>query len=507
MGVMRFLVHPPEILDQWPEVHQAYIGNSFDARVYPTRIEIQNGVITCRRNTSESGRLHVAWPVSGFGQPILCTSCLSEREEPYLLSLELARGKISQVRDQLGTWEIAGMSIPDEFGPVHKAAHRLFASATASQDEPATADMLARQALAAACRAAEILTKSYIAQRLSVRRKRSSQPPASLGCSLGESVPSGNQASLFQNAFTAAAVPIEWRHIEPAEGEYHWDACDAQVNWCQEQKLLMLGGPLLDFSPKGLPDWLWGWEQDLPNLESFVCDFIETAIARYVGRVRHWEVFARMNTGGALALSEEHRLLLVARALEVARQIDQEVQLIIRIDQPWGDYQARGQHRLSPVQFVDALLRSGIVISGVNLEIGVGYCPRGSDSRDLLETSRLIDLWACLNIPLYVTLAFPSSSSADPHCDSDLEVTEPSWKQAWSEQAQADWIDLHLPLFLAKQSVVGVFWSNFSDAERHYFPNSGLLRSDGSPKPSLERLITHRHAYSLSDSDTQLGTV
>jgi hypothetical protein len=258
------------------------------------------------------------------------------------LSLELARGKISQVRDQLGTWEIAGMAIPEEFHPVNKAAHRLFSRATASQDEIETADILSRQALGAACRAAEILTLSYTSQRLAVRRRRSAQLPASLGCGLGQSVPDDAQTTLFRDAFSAAAVPIEWKRVEPEEGNYHWEPFDSQVRWCEEQKLLMLGGPLLDFSPQGLPEWLWQWEQDIPNLESFLCDFIETAITRYIGRIRQWEIFARMNTGGALALSEENRLLLVARSLEVARQIDNEIQLILRIDQPWGDYQARG---------------------------------------------------------------------------------------------------------------------------------------------------------------------
>ena len=43
---------------------------------------------------------------------------------------------------------------------------------------------------------------------------------------------------------------------------------------------------------------------------------------------------ARANAGGALALTEENRLTLVAKVLEVARQVDQEAQFVIRIDQP-----------------------------------------------------------------------------------------------------------------------------------------------------------------------------
>lgn len=501
MGVMRFLIHPPELPGGWPEVYSAYVSGT-EGRVFPTRVEVDGNVMTCRRHVSESGKLHVTWPVPGFGRPVLSTTSLSEREEPYLLSVELARGKISQLRDQAGAWEIAGMSIPDALAAPYQAAHQLFGKATAIQHVPDQASELAVEALAKACQAAEMLARSYTRQRLGVRRRRSTQMPASLGCSLGRTVPDSSWEDRFCEAFNAAEVPVEWRSIEPVEGEYDWETNDAQVEWCQKNRLLMCGGPLLDLSPEGLPGWLWQWKDDFPNLLSFVCDFVETAISRYAGVIRHWEVSARVNTGGALALSEENRLTLVARTLEVARQVDEEIQLQIRIDQPWGDYQARGQHQLSPLQFVDALLRSGVGLSAVNLEIGVGYRPCGSASRDLLDFSRLIDQWSCLGIPLQITLAVPSEKAADPQAKADIEVDAGYWKIPWSEPAQAEWIDLHVPLLMAKQSVVGIFWSHFTDASPHFFPHAGLLRPEGTAKPALDRFAKYRRAYWQSDDET-----
>jgi hypothetical protein len=252
---------------------------------------------------------------------------------------------------------------------------------------------------------------------------------------------------------------------------------------------------LIDLSPAGLPAWLGRWEHDLWNLQSFVCDFVETAIRRYLGRIRIWEVSGCVNSGGALALSEEHRLALVAKTLEIARHVDEEAQFFIRVDQPWAEYQARGQHKLSPLHFVDALVRAGLGLSGVNLEIAIGYRPRGTSSRDLLDYSRLIDLWSALGLPLHVTLAFPSAKGPDLQCTSDLEVEGESWKSSWSEESQAEWINLYLPLLIAKPGVTGVFWSNFSDAEPHSFPHAGLIRPNGEPKPALERIVQHRKQY------------
>ncbi|MBM79561.1 MAG: glycoside hydrolase [Planctomycetaceae bacterium] len=491
MGVMRFEVHPASLLDEWPELHRAYISG-FDGRVFPTRIEVEGNVIACRRQAGDSGKLHIAWPVEGFGRPVVTTSCLREQDEAYNLTVELARGKICQVRNQLATWEGVGMKIPDEFFPIHKESHKLFAQAVCLQGDAAKSSELASQAIVKSCKAAELLVDAYIEQRLAVRRHRSQQLPASLGCNLGNTVPGNEWPSQICTKFTAASIPVSWKHVEPAEGEYFWELYDEQVDWCTENKMLMRGGPLLDMSPGGLPAWLSQWEHDFFNLQSFLCDYVETAISRYLGKIRTWEISSRVNTGGALQLNEENRLTLVARTLEVARQVDEEAKLLIRVDQPWGEYQARGQHRLSPAQFIDALLRCGVGLSGVNLEVAVGYSSRGSASRDVLDFSRMIDQWSTLEIPLHVTLIAPSATTADEHADADVQVDPAGWKSAWSQQMQAEWLDAHLPLLMAKQSVVGIFWGNLSDAGPHEYPNSGLISADGTPKQTLAQFADTR---------------
>lgn len=494
MGVMRFLVHPAETLSDWPEVHLAYLSAA-DQTVWPTRIEIEGNEVLCRRQNSDSGKLHVTWPVAGFGRPVICTSSLPERPTPYLLVLELARGKIVQVRNQLAFWEGAGMAIPNDFAELHRAAHHLFAQAASSQDDVATCSGLAQQALEKACAAAEMLTVSYTQQRLETRHRQYPQLPTALGCNLGDSLPGDDWSAKFLPAFNAAAVPVQWRFIEPEEGNYNWEAYDAQVEWCLANDLLLRGGPLIDLSPNGMPEWLKHWEQDYWNMESFVCDFVETAISRYLEKIRTWEISARVNTGGGLRLTEEQRLTLVAKTLEVGRQVDEKNQYLLRIDQPWGDYQARGQHKLSPMQFVDALHRAGLGLAGVNLEIAIGYAPRGTASRDLLDFSRMIDQWSTLGIPLQVTLAFPSAANDDSQSISGLEVLRDSWKLPWSEESQADWLGQHLTLLMAKPSVVSIFWSHFTDVQPHYFPHAGLLGVQGNPKPSLARLAHYRAAY------------
>lgn len=490
MGLMRFAVDPPELLEHWPEVQRGYLSGA-DGRIFATRIELADGIVGCRRSSHESCKFHVPWPVEGFGRPVLNTASLPERDAPYVLAVELARGKLVQIRNQAGAWELAGMTIPPEYSPLMKDAQRQFGRAAANQSEVSTASQLADEALVTACRAADLLSIAYAKQALAGRQQRYPHLPSSLGCGLG-SVPSPEQTDLYCAAFNAAALPIRWTSIESVEGSYNWDLVDQQVAWAEQQRLMICGGPLIDLGPGGLPEWLARWEHDLFNLQSFVCDFVETAISRYVGRIRWWEVAARLNTGGALTLNEESRLALVARVLEVAKQVDDEGQLLLHIDQPWGAYQARGQHRLSPLQLVDALLRSGVGLAGVNLEISIGYLPSGEMNRDLLDCSRLIDLWSTLGIPLFVTLAVPSNTAAEPQCLTELEVDPASGRTPVSETEQASWIERTLPLLLAKPAVAGVYWSHFTDADPHRLPHAGLLTADGTPKAALESLLAFR---------------
>jgi hypothetical protein len=504
MGVMRFFVYPPEMLDGWPEVFDAYLSGA-DGRVFSTQIDVAGNVVSCRRTSSESGRLHVAWPVEGFGRPVTSTASLPEREEPYLLPLELARGKISQLRDQVSAWEVGGMVIPPSFDAPFQAAQRKFREAVALQGQPAQTVEPVRQSLARAFEAAEMAVSAYAGQRLSARRKRSPQPAAATGCALGQYLPDESATAVFRESFAAAVIPVEWKHIETSAGETNWDLADAQLEWALANRLFVSGGPLLDLSADGMPAWVGSWGGDLPNLQSLVCDYVETAVGRYAGRIRTWNVCTRGNTGGAFGLSEESRLWLVARALEVVRQVDEEVQVMIRVGQPWGEYQARGAHRLAPLQFVDALLRAGIGLSAVDLEIAVGFRPYGSAPRDLLELSRLLDLWSLLGIPIYITLACPSESRADDlQASHGIEIEPNRWKEAWNEAAQVDWIDGVLPVLMAKQPVVGIFWKQLADSVPHEFPHAGLIRPDGTPKPALAHFIAHRRALVKTDSDPSI---
>src|SRR4051794_39976541 len=100
MGVLKFRL-PSQDLARWrAPLRKAYV-TGMDRTPSRLNVELRAGLMLCHREPNESGRLFVPWPVEGFGELIIGTATLAERPEPYDLLVELARGRLNEVRNQL----------------------------------------------------------------------------------------------------------------------------------------------------------------------------------------------------------------------------------------------------------------------------------------------------------------------------------------------------------------------------------------------------------------------
>ena len=472
MGVMRFIVCPSSLIeDDLPPTQMT----GFDGRTFPMRVEADGQTLVCTRQQSDSGKVHICCPVDGFGKVVLATASLRERTEPYVLALELARGTICELRNQAGGWQVAGLKLPTSMREPYDAAHRLFSQAVLRQSSIEECSTNAWEAIANAVLAGRILTEAYVSQRMVFRQSRSQSLPVSLGCDTGPAAVESSDRERFESVFNSALVPVTWKAIEQVEGDYNWDNLDETIDWCVQNRNFVVAGPLLDLSADGMPDWLGTWQHDFLNLQSFVADFVETAVSRYVGRIRHWEIVGNANTGGALNLTEENRLSLAARTLEVARQVDDEIQLSLMIGQPFGEYMTAGQHRLSPIQFVDALARSGIGLSEVHLEIKLGEHGNCTLPQHLLQFSKLMDQWSYLGLPISVSLSCVGAYTCD--------------------EMQLTMLERYVPVLMAKDSVVGIYWGCLRDGTGSTRDGCGLVRHDGSDRATLDKLRSYRERY------------
>ena len=492
MGTMTFQLPAPLSPDAARELKRTCMAGGPDNMPWPTALQFTGDQLHVSRVVDESGYLIVPWTIDGRGRLMGTSATLIERQRPYNLLVELARGKVNQVRCQAFDWRAGGLHLTPDLEKQIDDASKAFGRAITTSDSE-EAGRQAQIALDVAYQAAEQLVLAYVQQVFSIRHQRQPQLDTTLACRLG--MPPSAVADQLVSAFNTVCVPFSWGTVENEEATYRWDAYDALLDWALKQDMEVTAGPLIDFSSAQLPAWLWLWERDLPSLATFMCKFVESAVRRYRNRIRRWHLTAASNCANVLSLTEDDFLGLTYRLAESARQVDPSLELILGIAQPWGEYMALTERTHSPFIFADTLIRSGLNLAALDIELVMGVTPRGSYSRDLLEVSRLLDLYALLGVPLRVTLGYPSSAKIDAHSDPELNVEGGHWGSGFTPETQAAWAADVAALALCKPYVQGVQWVQVRDAEPHQFPHCGLFDAADQPKPALQRLGELREAH------------
>lgn len=465
MGVIQFHVQRPDLL--------ARAGGCsmmdflmYDGRIAPADVVLQGDRMICRRSVSESGQFRLPWPRFSGGSQVVHSTSLREQSEPYELELELARGQLSRLRNQFSIWHGSGLQTSPRLDELIRESHRSFRAAALRAEVPETSAAAAVLSMELSAQAADMLCEHYVSQRIEFRRQRSSRIPVLMGCHLRQ-IP--QQQSEFLQTFNAVQVNTDWQSIESDEGVHDWSGIDALVEWAQEHRLFVMGGPLLDLTQDCLPQWMRNWSRSRQNLQSFAADFVETILGRYQGRIRHWEVVTGGNRGGAFGMTEEERIRFISALLLAVRGVDDTVQVSLRVVQPWGEYLNEVPSSLSPVQFFDTLRRCGVRIGEINLDLRLSQSRLHCLRRDALSLSLLIDHWSLFQVPLNVMITVPPVSSQN------------------TEMQREDWLRNVLLMCLSKERVTGIWLSDWQDGSEAA-DGAALIGADGQPDSSLKLL-------------------
>ncbi len=494
MGQMRFQVFPTGSITEGM-VQQAYLAG-VDRVSWPTRTSLEDECLVLQRSVSDSGNLHVPWPVEGHGQVMLSTGSLMERPEPYQLPLELARGVLAQLRNQLSEWQMAGLTVSSTVAGKVAEAVGQFSQAVVTQSDVAVSSRWAGGALRAGLDAANLLAAAYAEQAWAVRRHNGGSLNSYVGADLGTALLDDHSARQFLQSFNAAQVPICWRDTEATEENLSWTTSDRQITWCRSHALKVLAGPLLMLASQALPDWLCLFDDDFESLFHCVSAFVRAAVNRYRGAVDGWICAGRVNTTEALAISEQEELQLVARSVEMIHTLDPGTPVMVSFDQPWAEYMSRRYSDFPPLHFADVLARANIGLSGVMLEVNLGYYPGGTLPRHPLEFSRQLDMWGLLGLPIWLSISVPSGFHYDPLAQHKVSLPPGSW----SPEAQREWVAQFVPLMLAKPMVQGVLWNQLRDSVPHEFPHGGLFDARQQAKPALHALASLRQHLRQPDA-------
>ncbi len=483
MGLLSFQLPRVEDLDRPLGTLTGYV-TGLDRTPVRTHITVDEDRLRCHRETHESGRLVLSWPVPNAGYPMVSTATLAERGQTYHLALELARGKLNDVRNQLADWVHLGLQGTDPVRTHLETARKALTRCALSSPDPSVSLELAQRSMDESFQAADILIDLYVDQVLS---QRTADRPLSTrhGFVIDESF--GEEPWVEPLCRTANTVRLScpWKQLAPDEGRLDWSALDAQLDWARRRGFEVACGPLIEFSPSGFPDWLWLWEGDSQTIQSMAIDMIRQAVTRYRGQFTNWHLVHRPAVDEVLGLSPMDQVSLTVRGFQVARQHAPETPLILDLDRPWAEWLTNSEFQLGPLHLAHDLARADLGLAGIGLEIAPGYSAPGSHLRDLFDYSRLLDFYSLLNLPLHINLVLPSDSTPDSNADPQVRVMNYHWPESPTCALQSKWAMRWIALTAAKHFVRTIYWAQPSDTIPHLYPHGGLVDLDGQPKPLL----------------------
>src|SRR5262249_25870131 len=152
--------------------------------------------------------------------------------QPYHLLLELARGKLNQVRGELSNWVMGGLRVTEPLEEqIHRATRAFAQAVVGASGGNGVAE--AENALAEGYRAADVLAQTYVSQVFQLRHERQQALDTALGCRLAVAAPP--ESWVLEDTVNSVCVPFFWDQIEPQQGEYYWEAIDALVTWAQKR--------------------------------------------------------------------------------------------------------------------------------------------------------------------------------------------------------------------------------------------------------------------------------
>jgi len=193
-------------------------------------------------------------------------------------------------------------------------------------------------------------------------------------------------------------------------------------------------------------------------------------------------VASGLQADNVFGFSFEQTMELTRMAATVTKQIAPRSQVLIDLCQPWGEYYARNPQTVPPLLYADMAVQGGISFDGFGVQFLVGLDAEGFHVRDPFQLSALIDRLANLGKQLHITaIGAPSRPVADATAAGE-------WHGAWSEDTQADWLEVLCEIVLSKPYVDSVCIQPVVDGADGVIPTGGILRADLTPKPSFERL-------------------
>ena len=482
--------------NHWP-LYNTYMMGS-DGTGLRADIRFESGLILCNKREAGSAALALQHRVGELGGLTLQTCLLPEREEPYLLSLELARHRLMILYAKLEEWQMFDLDPDHVVMRCSRSSREKFIEALCSvHDDMVLADGLAQECLIIAVDGSEELSLAHSRLLINRRRSTGAVPGAPIGCGVWFGHTHQRYRDRLVDNFDFLQLSLPWKHLAPAEGDYTWDKADDWARWAVGAAVPITAGPLIRFNPMHLPAWLYIWEHDYETIRDLVYEHVERVVERYKHVVSRWNVVSGLHVNSHLSFNFEQLMDLTRMAVMLVKKVDPDSQVLVEIREPFGEYYSLNQQSIPPMMYADLVTQASISIDQFAIPVLIGQPVLGQFTRDLMQMSNLLDQYSVFGKPIHLTLSAPSSPVtprmiAAPKSAESVDPSSGHWRQPWSSLIQGHWLEAMCQIAMSKPYIESLAWQDLIDHSDIELPLAGLIDEQIEPKDSFDRLLGFR---------------
>jgi endo-1,4-beta-xylanase len=287
-------------------------------------------------------------------------------------------------------------------------------------------------------------------------------------------------AELYADVFNTATLPFYWGRFEPVRGAPDTARLRQTARWLRERGVALKGHPLVWHTVQ--PDWLLGLPVD--EVERLQRERIRRDVTDFAGLIDTWDainevvimpVFENGANGITPLARARGRIPMIRMALEEARAANPRATLLL------NDFDLSSAYEC----LIEGVLEAGIQIDAIGLQTHMHQGYWGEDA--MLS---MVDRFARYGLPLHLTESSLVSGHVMPADIVDLnDYRIPEWPSTPEGEArQADEIERHYRSLVSHPAVEAITYWGITDAGAWLGAPIGLVRSDGTPKPSYDAL-------------------
>jgi GH35 family endo-1,4-beta-xylanase len=290
----------------------------------------------------------------------------------------------------------------------------------------------------------------------------------------------GALADLWLALYNTATLPFYWGRFEPERGRPDTERLLATARWFRERGVALKGHPLVWHTVQ--PQWLLG----LPvrEVERAQRERIRRDVADFDGLIDTWDainevvimpVFAGGDNGITRLCRDVGRIATVRLAFDEARATNPHATLLL------NDFDMSTAYEC----LIEGVLEAGVEIDVLGLQSHMHQGYWGEE-----RTLEVLERFSRYGLPIHFTESTLLSGDVMPAEIEDLNDYQiPDWPSTpEGEERQADEMVRHYRTLLSHPSVQNVTYWGLSDDGMWLGAPGGLVRRDGTVKPSYDAL-------------------